>query len=38
MKYIVILMDGAADTKVSELGDKTPLEVAKNRILTDWHL
>jgi len=29
MKYIVILMDGAADTKVSELGGKTPLEVAK---------
>ncbi len=29
MKYIVILCDGAADTPVSELGGKTPLEVAK---------
>ncbi len=29
MKYIVILMDGAADTPVPELGGKTPLEVAK---------
>ena len=28
MKYIVILMDGAADTPVYELGNKTPLEVA----------
>lgn len=28
MKYIVILMDGAADTPVDELGGKTPLEVA----------
>ncbi len=28
MKYIVILCDGAADTPVAELGDKTPLEVA----------
>ena len=28
MKYIVILCDGAADTPVSELGNKTPLEVA----------
>lgn len=28
MKYIVILMDGAADTPVAELGGKTPLEKA----------
>lgn len=28
MKYIVVLMDGAADTPVPELGGKTPLEVA----------
>ena len=28
MKYIVILMDGAADTPVDELGGKTPLEIA----------
>lgn len=29
MKSIVILLDGAADTPVAELGNKTPLEVAK---------
>ncbi len=29
MKNIVILIDGAADTPVKELGNKTPLEVAK---------
>lgn len=29
MKSIVILLDGAADTPVAELGGKTPLEVAK---------
>lgn len=29
MKYVVILGDGMADTKVPELGNKTPLEVAK---------
>ncbi len=28
MKYIVVLTDGAADTPVSELGNKTPLEAA----------
>lgn len=28
MKYIVVLMDGAADTPVSSLNGKTPLEVA----------
>ncbi len=29
MKYIVVLMDGAADTPVPALGGKTPLEAAK---------
>ncbi len=29
MKYVVVLIDGAADTPVPELGGKTPLEVAK---------
>lgn len=29
MKYIVILIDGAADENVAALGDKTPLMVAK---------
>jgi len=29
MKHIVILIDGAADTPVPELGGKTPLETAK---------
>ncbi len=29
MKSVVILLDGAADTQVLELGGKTPLEVAK---------
>ena len=28
MKHVVILIDGAADTPVAELGNKTPLEVA----------
>lgn len=28
MKYIVVLIDGAADTPVKELGGKTPLEAA----------
>src|SRR4030042_4220020 len=28
-KYIVILIDGAADYKIAELGDKTPLQSAK---------
>ena len=28
MKYIVILIDGAADTPVPELDGKTPLEAA----------
>ncbi len=29
MKYVVVLLDGAADTPVDELGGKTPLEYAK---------
>lgn len=29
MKYVVVLMDGAADTPVAELGERTPLEAAK---------
>ena len=29
MKYVVFLGDGMADTPVKELGNKTPLEVAK---------
>jgi len=29
MKYLVILGDGMADYKIEELGNKTPLEVAK---------
>ncbi|MGZ5491935.1 MAG: cofactor-independent phosphoglycerate mutase, partial [Nitrososphaeraceae archaeon] len=28
-KYIVILIDGAADYRITELGDKTPLQAAK---------
>lgn len=28
MKYIVVLIDGAADDKITELGDKTPLMAA----------
>jgi 2,3-bisphosphoglycerate-independent phosphoglycerate mutase len=28
MKYLVVLLDGAADEKIGSLGDKTPLEVA----------
>ena len=29
MKYVVVLMDGAADTPVAELGGKTPLQAAE---------
>lgn len=29
MKYVVFLCDGMADYKIKEIGDKTPLEVAK---------
>ena len=35
MKYIVILPDGVADTPIKELGDRTPLEVAKHPNM-DW--
>ncbi|MEI8216878.1 MAG: cofactor-independent phosphoglycerate mutase [Eubacteriales bacterium] len=28
MKYLIVLLDGAADEKISSLGDKTPLEAA----------
>ena len=31
MKYIVVLLDGAADTPVPELGGKTPLEAAQKQ-------
>jgi len=33
MKHVVILLDGAADTPVQELGGKTPLEVAKKPMI-----
>ncbi len=33
MKYVVILIDGAADTPVDELGKKTPLEVASKPVI-----
>ncbi len=33
MKYLVVLLDGAADVHVSVLGDKTPFEVAKKPML-----
>ncbi len=35
MKYIVILPDGVADVPIKELGNKTPLEVAKHPNM-DW--
>ena len=36
MKYVVFLGDGMADTPVKELGDKTPLEVAKKPNIDLW--
>ncbi len=33
MKYIIILMDGVADYRIAELGDKTPLEYARTPAL-----
>ncbi len=33
MKYLVVLFDGASDYRVSSLGDKTPLEIAKKPTL-----
>ena len=35
MKYIVVLPDGVADVPIKELGNKTPLEVAKHPNM-DW--
>ena len=35
MKYVVVLPDGVADVPIKELGNKTPLEVAKHPNL-DW--
>ena len=35
MKYIIILPDGVADVPIKELGNKTPLEVAKHPNM-DW--
>jgi len=29
MRYVVVLMDGAADCSLAELGDRTPLQVAR---------
>ena len=29
MKYIIILIDGVADYRIAELGNKTPLQYAK---------
>ncbi len=33
MKYLVILCDGMADTPVPELGNKTPMEVARKPVI-----
>lgn len=33
MKYVVVLLDGAADTPVPELGGKTPLEAANKPVI-----
>src|SRR3989338_5779117 len=35
MKYVVILPDGVSDTPLAELGNKTPLDVAKHPNM-DW--
>src|SRR3989338_6598839 len=35
MKYVIILPDGVADVPIKELGNKTPLEVAKHPNM-DW--
>ena len=35
MKYVVVLPDGVADVPIKDLGDKTPLEVAKHPNM-DW--
>ena len=33
MKYLVIVYDGMADRKLSELGNRTPMEVAKKPMM-----
>ncbi|MFZ3107034.1 MAG: cofactor-independent phosphoglycerate mutase [Candidatus Hydromicrobium sp.] len=33
MKYIIILIDGVADYRIAELGNKTPLQYAKTPVL-----
>src|SRR4030042_2115544 len=33
MKYIIILIDGMADYRIAELGDRTPLQYAKTPVL-----
>jgi 2,3-bisphosphoglycerate-independent phosphoglycerate mutase len=35
MKYVIVIPDGAADTSIPDLGNKTPLEVAKKPNM-DW--
>ena len=35
MKYVIVLPDGVADVPIKELGNKTPLEVAKHPHM-DW--
>jgi 2,3-bisphosphoglycerate-independent phosphoglycerate mutase len=33
MRYIIILIDGMADYRIAELGDRTPLQYAKTPVL-----
>ena len=35
-KFLVLLIDGAGDYPLPELGGKTPLEVARTRIWTNF--
>lgn len=35
MKYVIVLADGMADEPIAQLGDKTPMEVAKTPAM-DW--
>jgi 2,3-bisphosphoglycerate-independent phosphoglycerate mutase len=35
MKYIIILIDGMADYRIAELGDRTPLQYAKTPFMDD---
>ena len=30
MKYVIVLPDGVADAPIKELGNKTPLDVARH--------